>query len=63
MIRMHYDKAIYTELVGSAYAAWRNLETVSRRKLLFITGGLLFALEGHSFVLDRKSILDNARQI
>ena len=59
-IRYYYDRAFYTELMKPAYAEWRRLEEESGKNLLFITGGVLIAPEGHEFVELRRAILEEA---
>ena len=59
-IRYYYDRAFYTELMKPAYAEWRRLEEEAGKNLLFITGGVLIAPEGHDFVELRRAILEEA---
>ena len=59
-IRMFYHKDFYIELMKSAYGEWRRLEEVAGRKLLFMTGGVILAPEGHEYTLQRKSLLEQA---
>ena len=49
IIRFFYDKAFYTELMKTAYAEWRDLESASGKRLLFITGSVCLGAKGNPY--------------
>ena len=49
IIRFFYDKPFYTELMKTAYAEWRALESVSEKSLLFITGSVGMGAKGNAY--------------
>ncbi len=59
-IRMFYHKDFYIELMKSAYAEWRRLEEAAARRVLYMTGGVIMAPEGHEYTLQRKTLLEEA---
>ena len=60
IIRLVYNKSFYTELMKSSYACWRDLERESGNKLLFITGSVVIAPEGHDYAVNTRASLDAA---
>ena len=60
IIRFFYDKPFYTELMKTAYAEWRDLESVSGKPLLFITGSLCFGTTGNPYGRAARQSLDAA---
>ena len=60
IIRFFYDKPFYTELMKTAYAEWRALESVSGKSLLFITGSVGFGAKGNPYGRATKQSLDAA---
>ncbi len=60
IIRFFYDKPFYTELMKTAYAEWRNLESESGKQLLFITGSVSLGKSGNQYVMDVRNSLDAA---
>ena len=60
IIRFFYDKAFYTELMKTAYAEWRALESVSGKPLLFITGSVTLGTKGNRYALSARQSLDAA---
>ncbi len=61
VIRLVYDKQFYTELMKFAYAEWRGLEKASGTDLLFTTGSVVIAPEGHYYPRNMCASLDAAR--
>ena len=60
IIRFFYDKPFYTELMKTAYAEWRNLESASGKQLLFITGSVNLGESGNQYVISVRQSLDTA---
>ena len=60
IIRFFYDKPFYTELMKTAYAEWRDLESASGKPLLFITGSVCLGTGGNLYGLSAKQSLDAA---
>ncbi len=60
IIRFFYDKPFYTELMKTAYAEWRDLESVSGKPLLFITGSVCLGGRGNSYGQSVRRSLDAA---
>ena len=60
IIRFFYDKPFYTELMKTAYAEWRGLESVSGKQLLFITGSVNIGESGNQYVISVRKSLDAA---
>ena len=60
IIRFFYDKPFYTELMKTAYGEWRDLESVSGKSLLFITGSVCFGGRGNSYGQSVRRSLDAA---
>ena len=60
IIRFFYDKPFYTELMKTAYAEWRDLESVSGKPLLFITGSVCLGGRGNSYGQSVQRSLDAA---
>ncbi len=60
VIRLFYNKKFYTELMKYAYAEWRKLEEESKKQLIYITGGVIIALEGQEYIMDTRASLDAA---
>ena len=60
IIRFFYDKPFYTELMKTAYSEWRDLESVSGKPLLFITGSVGMGAKGNSYGRATKQSLDAA---
>ena len=60
IIRFFYDKPFYTELMKTAYAEWRALESVSRKSLLFITGSVGIGAKGNPYGRAARRSLDAA---
>ncbi len=60
VIRLFYDKKFYIELAKAAYREWRSLEKASGVQLLFPTGSVLIAPEGHNYVLTARDGLEAA---
>lgn len=60
IIRFFYDKHFYTELMKTAYAEWRNLESTSGKKLLYITGSVNIGEKDDQYVQSIRASLDMA---
>ena len=60
IIRFFYDKAFYTELMKTAYAEWRALESASGKPLLFITGSVCLGISGNPYGRAARQNLDAA---
>ena len=60
IIRFFYDKAFYTELMKTAYAEWRDLESASGKSLLFITGSVCLGISGNPYGRAARQNLDAA---
>lgn len=60
IIRFFYDKHFYTELMKTAYEEWRNLERVSGKNLLFISGSVNIGEKGNQYAQSIRTSLDNA---
>ncbi len=60
IIRFFYDKPFYTELMKTAYAEWRDLEAVSGKRLLFITGSVSLGKSGNQYTTAVRQSLDAA---
>ena len=60
IIRFFYDKPFYTELMKTAYAEWRDLETASGKSLLFITGSIGIGAKGDPYGRAARRSLDAA---
>ena len=60
IIRFFYDKAFYTELMKTAYAEWRALESASGKPLLFITGSVCLGTSGNPYGRAARQNLDAA---
>ncbi len=60
IIRFFYDKPFYTELMKTAYAEWRDLESVSGKSLLFITGSVCLGGRGNPYGQSVRRSLDAA---
>ena len=60
IIRFFYDKPFYTELMKTAYAEWRDLESVSGKSLLFITGSVGIGAKGNPYGRATRQSLDAA---
>ncbi len=60
IIRFFYDKAFYTELMKTAYAEWRSLESASGKSLLFITGSVGIGAKGNPYGRAARESLDAA---
>ena len=60
IIRFFYDKAFYTELMKTAYAEWRDLESASGKSLLFITGSVGIGAKGNPYGRAARESLDAA---
>ena len=60
IIRFFYDKAFYTELMKTAYAEWRALESASGKSLLFITGSVCLGASGNPYGRTARQNLDAA---
>ena len=60
IIRFFYDKPFYTELMKTAYAEWRDLESVSEKPLLFITGSVGIGAKGNPYGRATRQSLDAA---
>lgn len=60
IIRFFYDKPFYTELMKTAYSEWRDLESVSGKPLLFITGSVGMGAKGNPYGRATKQSLDAA---
>ena len=60
IIRFFYDKPFYTELMKTAYAEWRDLESVSGKSLLFITGSVGIGTKGNPYGRAARRSLDAA---
>lgn len=58
IIRFFYDKPYYTELMKTAYAEWRDLESKSGKQLLFITGSVCLGQRNNQYVSDVQNSLD-----
>ena len=60
IIRFFYDKPFYTELMKTAYAEWRALESASEKQLLFITGSVGIGAKGNPYGRAARESLDAA---
>lgn len=60
IIRFFYDKPFYTELMKTAYAEWRDLESASGKPLLFITGSVGIGAKGNPYGRATRQSLDAA---
>ena len=60
IIRFFYDKPFYTELMKTAYAEWRALESASGKRLLFITGSVGIGAKGNPYGRAARQSLDAA---
>ena len=60
IIRFFYDKPFYTELMKTAYAEWRDLESVSGKSLLFITGSVGIGAKGNPYGRAARQSLEAA---
>ena len=60
IIRFFYDKPFYTELMKTAYAEWRALESVSGKSLLCITGSVGIGAKGNPYGRATRQSLDAA---
>ena len=60
IIRFFYDKPFYTELMKTAYAEWRALESASGKQLLFITGSVGIGAKGNPYGRAARQSLDAA---
>ena len=60
IIRFFYDKPFYTELMKTAYAEWQDLESVSGKLLLFITGSVGIGAKGNPYGRATRQSLDAA---
>ncbi len=60
IIRFFYDKSFYTELMKTAYAEWRDLESASGKSLLFITGSVGIGAKGNPYGRATRQSLDAA---
>ena len=60
IIRFFYDKPFYTELMKTAYAEWRDLESASGKPLLFITGSVCLGERGNPYGQSVRRSLDAA---
>ena len=60
IIRFFYDKPFYTELMKTAYAEWRDLESMSGKSLLFITGSVGIGAKGNPYGRAARQSLDAA---
>ena len=60
IIRFFYDKPFYTELMKTAYSEWRDLEAVSGKQFLFITGSVNLGKSGNPYVISVRQSLDTA---
>ena len=60
IIRFFYDKPFYTELMKTAYTEWRDLESVSGKPLLFITGSVCLGGRGNPYAQTVRRNLDAA---
>lgn len=60
IIRFFYDKPFYTELMKSAYAEWRALESALGSPLLFITGSVSLGTSGNMYGISARNSLDAA---
>ncbi|MCH8295949.1 N-methyl-L-tryptophan oxidase [Candidatus Poribacteria bacterium] len=60
IIRLVYEKQFYTELMKSAYAEWRALESVSGKALMFVTGSVLITPDGHEYSTSIRASLEAA---
>ncbi len=60
IIRFFYDKPFYTELMKTAYAEWRALESASGKQLLFITGSVGIGAKGNPYGRAARESLDAA---
>ncbi len=61
IIRFFYDKPFYTELMKTAYAEWRSLESESNKELLFITGSISMGRKGNQYTSAVSESLNEAR--
>ena len=64
IIRFFYDKPFYAELMKTAYSEWRELESASKKQLLFTTGSVNLGANldgrGNPYVQSIKQSLDAA---
>ena len=60
IIRFFYDKPFYTELMKTAYAEWRDLQSTSGKSLLFITGSVGIGTKGNPYGRAARQSLDAA---
>ncbi|MDE0484671.1 MAG: N-methyl-L-tryptophan oxidase [Candidatus Poribacteria bacterium] len=60
IIRFFYDKSFYTELMKTAYSEWCDLESVSGKQLLFITGSVNLGESGNPYMISVRQSLDAA---
>ena len=60
IIRFFYDKPFYTELMKTAYAEWRTLETEAQTPLLFITGSVTLGTRGNRYARSARQSLKAA---
>jgi len=60
IIRFFYDKPFYTELMKTAYSEWRDLESVSGKQLLSITGSVNLGESGNPYMISVRQSLDAA---
>lgn len=60
IIRFFYDKPFYTELMKTAYAEWRSLESESNKELLFITGSISMGRKGNHYTTAVSESLNEA---
>ena len=57
IIRLFYDKPFYTELMKSAYAEWRAVETEAGIPLLFTTGSISLGVAGNHYSMATRDSL------
>jgi sarcosine oxidase len=60
VIRLFYHKAFYTELMKTAYAEWRKVEEISGKRLLFTTGSVIIAPQGHDYAVSVRRSMEEA---
>ncbi len=60
IIRMVYEKPFYTELMKASYVCWRNLEQASGKNLLFVTGSVVIAPDGHEYLINTRASLEKS---
>ena len=58
IIRFFYDKHFYTELMMTAYEEWRDLESASGKKLLYITGSVNIGEKSHQYAKSIRTSLN-----